>query len=214
MVEQHAGDAESRIGSARGQQDAGKLHFVKGLYRSAAVDELPGHVRDYGRASPRGSPYPAQFEPPRAPVVASRHTDCALQPLAALDGGRAERLRRKCASPTSQYRCQRVKIRAPDIKSEAGIRNWNICLQRLFQSHLGELLIERMRPQDFTRWRDGCARLVADGGLVPAASKKPDPVFKRVLSLIKQRCRVVRRWTEVRIRPIGTGYDCLRHRAR
>src|SRR5687768_15318604 len=28
------------------------------------------------------------------------------------------------------------KIRARDIKSEAGIRKWNICLRRLFQSQL------------------------------------------------------------------------------
>jgi hypothetical protein len=59
------------------------------------------------------------------------------------------------------------KLRARDIKSEAGIRKWKICLQRLFRSHLAELFIEKMRPQDFTQWRDDCAGLIAEGRYSP-----------------------------------------------
>jgi hypothetical protein len=77
------------------------------------------------------------------------------------------------------------KIRARDIKSEAGIRKWNVCLQRLFQSHLAELFIERMRPQDFTRWRDDCATLVAEGRYSPVTMNTDLSVLRVIMTSAK-----------------------------
>jgi hypothetical protein len=77
------------------------------------------------------------------------------------------------------------KIRARDIKSEAGIRKWKICLQQLFQSQLAELFIERMRPQDFTRWRDDCARLVAEGRYSPVTMNTDLSVLRVIMTSAK-----------------------------
>jgi hypothetical protein len=77
------------------------------------------------------------------------------------------------------------KVRARDIKSQAGIRKWNICLQRLFQSHLGDLFIEKMRAQDFTEWRDACAAMIADGRYAPITMNTDLSVLRVVMTTAK-----------------------------
>jgi hypothetical protein len=77
------------------------------------------------------------------------------------------------------------KVRARDIKSQAGIRKSNVGLQRLFQSHLAELFIETMRPQDFIRWRDGCATLVAEGRYSPVTMNTDLSVLRVIMTSAK-----------------------------
>ncbi len=77
------------------------------------------------------------------------------------------------------------KIRARDIKSEAGIRKWNDCLKKLLGSNLGDLFIEKMRPHDFAQWRDGCAALIADGRYAPVTMNTVLGVLRVVMNSAK-----------------------------
>ncbi len=77
------------------------------------------------------------------------------------------------------------KIKARDIKSEAGVRKWNICLHRLFRSHLADLLIEKMRPQDFTLWRDACATSIDEGRYSPVTMNTDLGVLRVVMASAK-----------------------------
>ena len=77
------------------------------------------------------------------------------------------------------------KIRARDIKSQAGIQKWNTCLKRLFLSPLAELYIEKMRPRDFSDWRDGCATLIADGKYAPVTMNTDLSVLRVVMEAAK-----------------------------
>lgn len=77
------------------------------------------------------------------------------------------------------------KIRAGDIKSEAGKRKWQICLERIFQSALAELFIERMRAKDFIDWRDACARWISEGRYVPSTMNSDLAVLRVVMASAK-----------------------------
>jgi hypothetical protein len=77
------------------------------------------------------------------------------------------------------------KITARDIKSEAGIRKWNICLKRLFEFPLAELFIEKMRTQDFAEWRDTCARMIADGRYSPITMNTDLSILRVIVSTAK-----------------------------
>jgi hypothetical protein len=69
------------------------------------------------------------------------------------------------------------KVRAGDIKSQAGIQKWKTCLQRLFQSPLADLFIETMRPRDFAEWRDACAAHIASGRYKPLTMTRTSRSF-------------------------------------
>ncbi len=77
------------------------------------------------------------------------------------------------------------KIRARDIKSEAGIRKWNICLRRLFESRIADLFIEKMRPQDFIQWRSDCADMIGSGRYSPVTMNTDLSVLRVVMTTAK-----------------------------
>jgi hypothetical protein len=74
------------------------------------------------------------------------------------------------------------KIRARDIRSEAGIRKWQTCLQHLFRSPLAELFIEKMRAQDFADWRDACASMIAAGRYSPVTMNTDLSVLRVIMT--------------------------------
>ena len=77
------------------------------------------------------------------------------------------------------------KIRARDIKSEAGIRKWKICLERILRSSLAELFIEKMRPRDFSDWRDECARHIDEGKYAPVTMNTDLAVLRVIMTAAK-----------------------------
>jgi hypothetical protein len=77
------------------------------------------------------------------------------------------------------------KIRARDIKSEANIQKWKVCLERLFRSPIADLFIEKMKPKDFADWRDASAQLIADGRYAPVTMNTDLSVLRVIMATAK-----------------------------
>lgn len=77
------------------------------------------------------------------------------------------------------------KIKAGDIKSQAGIHKWGSVLKRLIESRLGELFVETLCPQDFIDWRNDAAAMIADGNYAPTTMNTDLSVLRVILKHAK-----------------------------
>ena len=77
------------------------------------------------------------------------------------------------------------KVAAGDIKSKAGIENWETTLSRLIRGSLGDFFVEAIEPRDVVRWRSEQAKLIQLGKYAPATINTDLAVLKVILKHAK-----------------------------